>query len=155
MLPQPGKHRGMKDTPTVSRRTRVSVLLPLPLAGAYDYAVPASMALRPGEFVSVPLNQRDVVGVVWDPPEVPEENPVPDRRLRPVAAVLPAPPTTESLRRFVDWVAAYTLSPPGAVLRMAMSVPTALEAPTPQAGWILAPPGGNSRPRITPERQRV
>ena len=56
MLPHPGKHRGMKDTPTVSSRTRVPVLLPLPLAGAYDYAVPASMALRPGEFVSVPLN---------------------------------------------------------------------------------------------------
>ncbi|MCB4820886.1 primosomal protein N' [Roseicella aerolata] len=145
----------MKDTLTVSARTRVPVLLPLPLAGAYDYAVPASMALRPGEFVSVPLNQREVVGVVWDPPAEPEPNPVPDRRLRPVSAVLPAPPMTANLRRFIDWVAAYTLSPPGAVLRMAMSMPAALEAPTPQAGWILAPPGGNSRPRITPERQRV
>ena len=154
MLTLPGKHRGMKDTPTVSNRTRVPVLLPLPLAGAYDYAVPASMALRPGEFVSVPLNQREVVGVVWDTPEVPEANPVPDRRLKPVSAVLPAPPMTASLRRFIDWVAAYTLSPPGAVLRMAMSVPAALEASAPQAGWTLAPPG-NSRPRITPERQRV
>ncbi|MFZ4409378.1 MAG: primosomal protein N' [Paracraurococcus sp.] len=145
----------MKDTPTVSGRTRVPVLLPLPLAGAYDYAVPASMALRPGEFVSVPLNQREVVGVVWDSPAEPEANPVADRRLRPVAAALPAPPMTASLRRFIDWVAAYTLSPPGAVLRMAMSVTAALEAPAPQAGWVLAPPGGNSRPRITPERQRV
>ncbi|WP_370655629.1 primosomal protein N' [Paracraurococcus lichenis] len=155
MPARPGKHRDMKDTPTVSARTRVSILLPLPLAGAYDYAVPASMALRPGEFVSVPLNQREVIGVVWDAPAEPDPNPVPDRRLRPVSAVLPAPPMTGSLRRFIDWVAAYTLSPPGAVLRMAMSVPAALEAPTPQAGWILSPPGGNSRPRITPERQRV
>src|SRR4051794_32746906 len=154
MLTHLGKHRGMKDTPTVSNRTRVPVLLPLPLAGAYDYAVPAPMALRPGEFVSVPLNQRDVVGVVWDPPAEPEANPVPDRRLRPVAAALPAPLMSASLRRFIDWVSAYTLSPPGAVLRMAMSVPAALEAPVPRAGWILAPPG-NSRPRITPERQRV
>ncbi|MFC7473484.1 primosomal protein N' [Dankookia sp. GCM10030260] len=154
MLTHPGKHRGMKDTPTVSARTRVSVLLPLPLAGAYDYAVPASMALRTGEFVSVPLNQREVMGVVWDAPEATEAKPVPDRRLRPVASVLPAPPMTASLRRFIDWVAAYTLSPPGAVLRMAMSVPGALEPPAPQAGWTLAPPG-NSRPRITPERQRV
>ena len=62
-----------------------------------------------------------------------------------------------SLRRFVDWVAAYTLSPPGAVLRMAMSVPAALEPPAPQAGWTLAGPGSNRpRPaRLTPERQRV
>jgi len=145
----------MKDTLTVSKRPRVSVLLPLPLAGAYEYAVPPSLGVRPGEFVSVPLNHREIVGVVWDAPVVPEANPVPDRRLRPISAVLPAPPMTESLRRFVDWVAGYTLSPPGAVLRMAMSSPGALEPPTAQAGWILAPPGGNARPRITPERQRV
>ncbi|NOG72128.1 primosomal protein N' [Roseicella sp. DB1501] len=149
------KRRGTKDTAIVAARTRVSVLLPLPLAGAYDYAVPSSIPIRLGEFVSVPLNQRELVGVVWDPPAIPEPNPVPDRRLRPISATLPVPPMTESLRRFVDWVAAYTLSPPGAVLRMAMSVPAALEPPTPQAGWVLAPPGGNSRPRITPERQRV
>jgi primosomal protein N' (replication factor Y) len=52
-------------------------------------------------------------------------------------------------------VASYTLSPPGAVLRMAMSAPAALEPPPVAAGWALAPSGGNSRPRITPERRRV
>ena len=139
MLTHPAKHRGMKDTPTVSNRTRVPVLLPLPLAGAYDYRSAAPMALRPGEIVTVPLNHRAVVGVVWDAPEAPEANPVPDRRLKPVSTVLPAPPMTASLRRFIDWVAAYTLSPPGAVLRMAMSVPAALEAPAPQAGWTWPP----------------
>ncbi|KAF0144067.1 MAG: primosomal protein N' (replication factor Y) (superfamily II helicase), partial [Rhodospirillaceae bacterium] len=49
-------------------------------------------------------------------------------RLRPVLAVLDAPPLPAVVMRFIDWVAAYTLSPPGAVLRMAMSVPAALEA---------------------------
>ena len=39
-----------------------------------------------------------------------------------VIAKLDAPPLPERPRRFVDWVAAYTLAPPGAVLRMAMSV---------------------------------
>jgi primosomal protein N' (replication factor Y) len=83
--------------------------------------------------------------------------PVADGRLKPVLARLPdAPPMTESLRRFVDWVSAYTLSPPGAVLRMAMSAPAALEPPAPRAGWTLAGPGSNRPPgRITPERQRV
>src|SRR5574338_385235 len=99
-----GKHRDMKDTPSVASVPRVRVLLPLP-----------------------------------------------DKRLRPVIQPMPAPPMTESLRRFIDWVAAYTLSPPGAVLRMAMSVPAALEPPTQQAGWTLAGPGGNrtgnSQPR--------
>src|SRR5262249_49888297 len=68
-----------------------------------------------------------------------------------------------SLRRFVDWVATYTLSPPGAVLRMAMSAPSALEPMTPQAGWKRAPlpvedvriTPERDRVRITPERDRV
>ena len=37
---------------------------------------------------------------------------MPDRRLRPVSAVLPpAPPMTATLRRFIDWVAASALQP--------------------------------------------
>jgi primosomal protein N' (replication factor Y) len=59
---------------------------------------------------------------------------------------------TASLRRFIDWVAAYTLSPTGAVLRMAMSAPSALEAPGYRAGWRLGVAEGQ---RVTPERARV
>jgi primosomal protein N' (replication factor Y) len=136
------------------------VLLPLPLGGAYDYAAPKHTTISPGDFCIVPLNQREVFGVAWDAaPSDPDERPVPDTKLKPVLARLPdVPPMTPSLRRFVDWVAAYTLSPPGAVLRMAMSAPAALEPPAAKAGWTLAGPGSNQPPtgaRITPERQRV
>ena len=150
-----GKQRGKQATLRVASLPRVRVLLPLPLSGAYDYRVPPGVSPGPGEFVIVPLNQRSIVGVVWDAEHDLHDAPVPDHRLRPVEAVLPVPPMSASLRRFVDWVAAYTLSPPGAVLRMAMSTPAALEPPTPQAGWTLAGPGSNRRPRITPERQRA
>jgi len=143
----------MKDTLGVTSLQRARVLLPLPLDGAYDYAVPRELDVAPGDFVAVPLGARETIGVVWD--AGPDDDRVAPARLRPIRARLPAPPMTPSLRRFVEWVAQYTLSPPGAVLRMAMSAPAALEAPAPQAGWMLAPPGGNSRPRITPERQRV
>src|SRR3712207_1064493 len=123
-----GKHRGKGDTPRVASLPRVQVLLPLPLAGAYDYRVPSNVTPAPGDFVYVPLNQQEMIGVVWDEEHVaPEAVPVPDHRLRPVTEVLDVPRMTASLRRFVDWVAAYTLSPPGAVLRMAMSAPAALE----------------------------
>ncbi|MBD0271476.1 MAG: primosomal protein N', partial [Acetobacteraceae bacterium] len=149
------KQRGRKDTANVAPAPRVRVLLPLPLAGAYDYRVPPNADVRPGSFVVAPLNQREIIGVVWDREANSSEPPVSDARLKPFAATLPVPPMTASLRRFVDWVASYTLSPPGAVLRMAMSAPGALEPPPVQAGWTLAPPGGNSRPRITPERRRV
>ena len=56
---------------------RLRVLLPLPLAGAYDYRVPAAWAEAPvaGSFVEVPLAGRSMIGVVWDgaaDPDLPE-----------------------------------------------------------------------------------
>ena len=105
-------------------RPRRRVLLPLPLAGAYDYRVPEGMepVPEPGAFVQVPLGGRETLGVVWDGEADPA---LPERRLKNITAVLDVPPMTASLRKFVDWVAAYTVSPPGAVLRMAMSSPSA------------------------------
>ncbi|MBT6360833.1 MAG: hypothetical protein HOJ67_01450, partial [Rhodospirillaceae bacterium] len=44
---------------------RVSVLLPLPLAGAYDYRVPESLVLHNGDIVLAPLGVRRCPGVVW------------------------------------------------------------------------------------------
>ena len=107
------------------RRRTVRVLLPLPLADAYDYSVPEGLEVAAGHFVIVPLGKRETVGVVWGE----GSGEVAPEKLRDIVDVLPALPMADPLRRFVDWVSAYTLAPPGAVLRMAMSVPSALEAP--------------------------
>ena len=106
-------------------RQPVAVLMPLPLERAYDYAVPADLApaIAPGAFVRVPLGGAKRVGVVWGA----GEGDVDPARLKPVTAVLEAPPMTDPLRRLVDWTAEYTLTNRGSVLRMAMSVPGALE----------------------------
>ncbi|HWT09798.1 MAG TPA: primosomal protein N', partial [Roseomonas sp.] len=114
---------------------RLRVLLPLPLADAYDYRAPAGLPVAAGAFVVVPLGRRQAIGVVWDGSPDPA---LAESRLRGVEQILDVPPMTATLRRFVDWVAAYTLSPPGAVLRMAMSAPSALEPRAPQAGWRRA-----------------
>src|SRR4051794_17934379 len=87
---------------------RWQILLPLPLAGAYDYVAPAALDLAPGDFVLVPLGQRVVAGVVWAPGNA---DGITAERLKPVDSVLDVPRMTEPLRRFVDWVAAYTLTP--------------------------------------------
>src|SRR5262245_49408727 len=100
----------------------VKVLLPLPLADAYDYSVPAGMEVAAGQFVIVPLGKRETVGVVWGE----GTGDVPHAKLRAIADVLPARPMADALRRFIDWVAAYTFSPTGAVLRMAMGSSSAL-----------------------------
>src|SRR5216683_3300321 len=134
---------------------RVSVLLPLPLGSAYDYRVPEGMNLTPGDFVAVPLGARETIGVVWDgaPGDVAES------KLKPVAEKLDAPALSAELRRFVEWVANYTLTPPGAVLRMAMSAPDALEPPRQTLAWALSESGrgilGDGDATLTAPRRRL
>jgi primosomal protein N' (replication factor Y) len=101
---------------------RVSVMLPYPL-GPYDYAAPPGLNLVAGDYVRAPLGPREVIGVVWGE----GEGDIAPARLKPVAGRFDAPPMPEVHRRFIDWVAAYTLSPPGTVLRMALTAPKALE----------------------------
>src|SRR5690606_34396210 len=75
-------------------------------------------------------------------------------RLRDVIGALPAPPLPAVSRRFIDWVAGYTMAPPGAVLRMAMSVPAALELPRPIVAWRAAAMPGETV-KLTAQRRRV
>ena len=59
---------------------------------------------------------------------------------------------TEPLRHLVDWAADYTLAPRGAVLRMAMSVPAALEPAPMRTAYRL---GQGEAARMTEARARV
>lgn len=127
--------------------------MPLPLGDAYDYAVPEGLPLAPGDFVKVPLGPRQAIGVVWDKPLQEAESEVSDNRLKAVIHRLPAPPLPPENRRLVEWISNYTLSPPGAVLRMAMSVPAALEAEKPRIAYALSEPVPEIR--MTAARQRV
>ena len=146
--------------PARDSASRVPVLLPYPFQGAFDYARPDALALEPGDVVMVPLNRRAEVGVVWDTPvglpvdlATPPPPAVADAKLKPVAALLDVPRMPESLRRFVDWVAGYTLSPPGLVLAMALRTNASQPVP-PTTGWVRS--GSNSATaRITPARARV
>ena len=103
----------------------VSVLLPLPLARTYDYFCRDESVAQPGAFVRVPLGNRWTEGVIWRN----GGNNVHGIRLKAVGERLPAPPMTATARHFIEWVAAYTMTLPGAILRMAMSVPEALYPP--------------------------
>ena len=44
---------------------RVAVLLPLPLAGPYEYRIKNGIKLKRGDIVTVPLGSRVMTGVVW------------------------------------------------------------------------------------------
>ncbi len=153
--PAPAPAEPGKRAESPAAGARVSVLLPLPLAGAYDYLAPGDLALEPGSLVRVPLGNREVAGVVWDrAPDAPE---VPEKRLKVVSARCELPPFPEVQRRFIDWVAGYTMAPPGAVLRMALSVPAALEPPKPVIAYRLSADAETrlSEIKATPARRRV
>ena len=139
----------MPSDRTSSGHSRVSVMLPLPLGGAYDYLVPDGIAVEPGAFVEVPLGRRQVAGVVWGT----GGNDVAPEKLKPLLGRLPVPSLPEVSRRFVDWVAAYTLYPPGAVLKMVMSVPAALQPAEPVRAYVPGEAPGDVR--MTPARKRV
>ena len=137
------------DTKPYPAGSRVGVLLPLPLEGAYDYRVPDNIALGPGDFVVVPLGGRESIGVIWGK----GEGAVDEGRLRLVSKRLDAPPMGGDMRRFIAWVAKYTLYPIGAVLRMAMSVPDALHPPRPEVTFAIAVNAPTIR--MTPAREKV
>ena len=136
---------------------RRAVLLPLPLEGVYDYRVPDGMTVELGDFVTVPLGTRRVEGVVWGP----GEGGVDEEKLKDIISVLDAPPLSEELRGLIEWTASYTLSRLGSVLRMAMSVPGALDSPKAETAYVRVTDSGpenespEDRIRMTDARRRV
>ena len=96
----------------------IDVLVPVALDHTYSYRVPRELDLKPGDIVSVPLGARQVVGVVWaDNIEI---KPGLHNRMKDVELKLEYLPLKPELRKFVDWISEYTLSPRGMVLRMCL-----------------------------------
>jgi primosomal protein N' (replication factor Y) len=131
-------------------RRVVDVLVSVALDREYSYRVPDTLDLAPGDIVSVPLGAREATAVVWADNSIP--NPRLDNRLREVEDKLDAPPLRPELRSFVDWVANYTLSSRGMVLRMCLRMGEHLGAERERVGVRLA---GSPPQRMTSARARV
>ncbi|MFC3072207.1 primosomal protein N' [Shinella pollutisoli] len=127
----------------------VPVMVPVPTPAPYSYAVPEGMAVEPGSIVKVPLGPRFVAGVVWDGGD---DGKVERKKLRPIDTVFDCPPLSKEMREFLDWVAGYTLTPPGLVVRMALRAPAAFD-PEPMVEGLR--PTGHRPERMTPARERV
>lgn len=112
-----------------------SVLVTSPVEKAYDYLIPEGMELARGDYVTVPLGPRAVHGVVWG---IGGADDVPSAKLKSVLQRHDLPPMDETQMNFIDWVATYNMERRGSVLKMALSVPQALEPSQPMTGYILA-----------------
>ncbi len=123
--------------------SRISVLLPYKFDTAFTYAAEAPLA--PGTLVRVPLGSRMVVGAVWT--DTPDES----VKTKPVAEILAFPPLPETLLKFIDWVAAYTLAKRGDVLALTLKEP--LLAPPPKRAKHFAFGGADANlpgPSLSP-----
>ncbi len=122
------------------------VLAPVAVDMAYSYRVPRGMSLAPGDFVTVPLGNREATGVVWEVRQGPGSN------LKAIADKRDLPALSAPLRHFVDWVARWTLAPRGMVLRMGVRAP---DAAGPEAVRIGVRLTDRKPERLTPARSRV
>ncbi len=134
--------------PEILQKPVVGVLLPLPLAGAYDYKLPPGSDAGRGAVVSAPLGNREVLGVVWGA----AEGTVGDNRLKLAEPLEGSPALPAKLCDFIDWVADYTLNPPGAILAMALRSRGAFE---PEARRIAYVRGSVTPPRLSAGRARA
>jgi primosomal protein N' (replication factor Y) len=134
--------------PEILEKPVVGVLLPLPLAGAYDYKLPAGPNAGRGALVAAPLGNRELLGVVWGA----AEGTVGDNRLKLAEPLEGAPALPPKLCDFIDWVADYTLNPPGAILAMALRSRGAFE---PEARRIAYVKGDVTPPRMSAARARA
>jgi primosomal protein N' (replication factor Y) (superfamily II helicase) len=136
----------LKPRTQTEHSARAAVLLPLPLEGAYDYRV--DVALPRGAIVAAPLGSRMVLGVVWGE----ADGAVAETRLKSAAPLDGNPCLPAVLCEFIDWMARYTLTPPGIVLALALRARQAFEAETPRVGFVR---GAGTPARLTPTRSRV
>ncbi|MEL7271891.1 MAG: primosomal protein N' [Pseudomonadota bacterium] len=136
--------------PDETVRQTVQVMLPIPADGPYSYGVPEGMVLAPGDFVQVPLGPRKVAAVVWDSHSA--DRLVDAKKLRDVELRFDCPPLVENMRRFVDWLAHYTVSAPGMVLKSVLRAPGALEPEQALPGLRFT---GQPPERMTDARRRV
>ena len=113
---------------------RLRVLVPYPVDKAYDYLVPDGLKLEIGDYVCVPLGKREIPGVVWGE----AEGAVAPEKLKSIISRYDLPPMPPEQREFLDWLAGYTMTAKGAVLKMALSVPKALERAKPTMGYQIS-----------------
>ena len=124
--------RQLRTPYTITMQT-VPVVVTAPLDGPFDYQFDQERP-EPGRFVLVPFGSREIVGVVWD---YGADRQVDAKRIKSLIAVLDAPLMPEAVRRMIDHARTETLNPRGAILKLAIPVPQALDPAPRKPGFRL------------------
>ena len=117
--------------------------------GVLDYRMLASSPPQKGQIVLAPLGSRTLPGVVMGISDQSAEDP----KLKPLIAASDLPHLSTAMLDLVEWTAAWTMAPVGAVLKMVLPIKDALLPPKGQKGWQTAPDLDGAR--ITEKRRAV
>jgi len=132
---------------------RLPVIIPVALDQTYDYLAPHDLEISPGSFVLVPFGPQHRIGIVWYRAIGPEREVAP-QKFKPLTELLDVPPLPTLSLRFAEWLARYTLSPLGMVVRMMMGTQALFEPTKPRFGVRIVD-GASEPPRMTPARKRA
>lgn len=95
----------------------IGVLLPLPFNDVFDYKTGEDIPL--GSFVRVPFGREKQIGVVW---KIGRSSNLEESKIKAVSEVFNFPPLSESMRKFITFVASYNMAFLGLTLKMVMGV---------------------------------
>ncbi|MEM8833020.1 MAG: primosomal protein N' [Pseudomonadota bacterium] len=112
----------------------IAVLTPYPVDKAYDYKALDGVSAQVGDYLCVPLGNREVPAVAWGE----AANDIAADKIKPIVSKYALPPMPEAHRKFLSWMAHYTMSPLGSVLKLSLSVPKALEPLPTVTGYQFA-----------------
>ena len=128
--------------------TRIaSVILPLPLPEAFDYAEPDGMGLQVGDLVIAPLGPQRLMGVVSALKDAAGHN----RPLKPILELREAPRLPPNTLAFLQWAARYAVDAPGQPLAISLR---GARAPKARPERLIAATGATVA-RMTPARERA
>jgi primosomal protein N' (replication factor Y) len=128
----------------------VPVLVTAPLDKVFHYRDANASAAPAGTVVEVPFGRQQLAGVVW--PEAADDGGA-HGRLKTIGRRFDVPPLPAGVLALVERVAARTLAPRGAVLKLVVNVPAALEAEPARLGWRRVEPAPTGK--LTAARARV
>lgn len=129
----------------------VTVIPTRPVQKGYAYRVPMGMDITVGDIVLIPFGQSRTMGVVE---KIGVEDDISPQKCKEIIAVAPTNPVPFVTIDFVKWVANYTLSSLGAVMKMAIPVRDILKEEPVTALYSLAK-GITSTTKTTEKRQAV
>ena len=138
----------MKVQEFYNENERIAVVTTEPFARLLDYLAPEG-GCKIGSFLILPLGKRKVIGVVWGTGEGQYEL----SRLRNAISVIDAPPMSYSMRKFLEAVSDYTITPLNLILRLCTRVPDLNKPSVTQKVFSLA--SNHSNFRKTPQRNRL